>query len=157
MIHPLFPGSFDPPTKGHVDLIERALRLYGQLRVAVAKNTSKTPLLSVEERVDLLRACLGERPGLDVVTFEGLVVDYCQAHGHSVILRGLRTVADLEYEYSMALTNRQLAPAVETVFLMPSLAHSFTSSTLIKEVLKNRGDVSAFLPQIVIDRLAEKP
>jgi pantetheine-phosphate adenylyltransferase len=91
------------------------------------------------------------------VTFEGLVVDYCQAHGHSVILRGLRTVADLEYEYSMALTNRQLAPAVETVFLMPSLAHSFTSSTLIKEVLKNRGDVSAFLPQIVIDRLAEKP
>jgi pantetheine-phosphate adenylyltransferase len=156
MAHPLFPGSFDPPTKGHLDVIERGLRLFGKLTVAVARNTSKAPLFTADERMALLGRCLGQRPGLAIVAFEGLVVDYCRKHGHSLILRGLRTVADLEYEYSMALTNRTLAPEVETMFLMPSLEHSFTSSSLIKEIVRNGGDVTAFLPPLVLDSLKEK-
>jgi pantetheine-phosphate adenylyltransferase len=156
MVQPLFPGSFDPPTKGHLDLIERALRSFGSLCVAVAENSTKTPTFSVEERLELLTACLGERPGLEITSFDGLVVDYCHAHGYDTILRGLRTVSDLEYEYSMALTNRTLAPEVETVFLMPRLEFSFTSSSLIKEVLRNGGDVTNFLPEPVIQKLKEK-
>ncbi len=153
MVHPLFPGSFDPPTHGHIDLIQRGLALFGELTVAVAENTGKTPTFSLDERVELLRRCLGEREGLYVRGFTGLVVDYCAAHGHRLIVRGLRTVSDLEYEYSMALTNRSLAPGIETCFLMPSLEYSFTSSSLAKEVLRAGGDASSFLPQEVIESL----
>lgn len=156
MANPLFPGSFDPPTKGHVDLADRALHVFGKLTVAVAENSAKTPTFSIGERIELLESCLGRRSGLAVVSFPGLVVDHCRAHGHDVIVRGLRTVADLEYEYSMALTNRTLAPDIETFFLMPSLDYSFTSSSLIKEILRNGGDVSSFLPALVIERLRDK-
>lgn len=158
-LHPLFPGSFDPPTLGHLDAIRRGLELHGRLTVAVGVNTSKADLFSVEERIELLERCTESAPGggsLHVVSFSGLVVDYCREHNHRAILRGIRNVADFEYEYQMALTNRRLAPEIETLFLMPSLEFTYTSSSLIKEILANGGDVSPFLHPIVIERLEEK-
>ncbi len=153
MVHPLFPGSFDPPTLGHLDLIERGLRLFGRLTVAVAENPDKRPLFSVAERLELLRTCLGAREGLTLTSFGGLVVDFARAHGHALILRGLRDTQDFEFEYRMALTNRTLAPEVETLFLMPSLEYTFTSSSLMKQILEHGGDASAFLPGPVIEAL----
>ncbi|MFQ5506079.1 MAG: pantetheine-phosphate adenylyltransferase [Planctomycetota bacterium] len=156
-LHPLFPGSFDPPTLGHLDLIRRGLELFGRLTVGVGENTSKASVFSVMERIELLERCTESAGGsLHVVSFAGLVVDYCREHNHRAILRGIRSVADFEYENQMALTNRRLAGEIETLFLMPSLDYTYTSSSLIKEILANGGDVSPFLPAIVIERLEEK-
>ena len=155
MANPLFPGTFDPPTLGHVDLALRGLELFGRVTVAVGRNSSKAPLLDAERRVELLRASLGERPGISVLSFEGLLVDYCRDHGHDVILRGLRSVGDLEYEMAMTQTNRALAPEIETVFLLPRVEHGFTSSSLIKEIVRHGGDASRFLPAPVIAALRE--
>jgi pantetheine-phosphate adenylyltransferase len=151
MVRALYPGSFDPVTLGHLDLVERALPLFGSLTVAVAANRTKQPLFSTEERLEMLMAVLP--PGVQVTSFHGLVVDYCEQQGFQVILRGLRTIADFEYEYQMALTNRHLRPAVETVFVMPSAGFSYVSSSLIKDVVRFGGDVSAFLPPLVEERL----
>lgn len=144
MARALYPGSFDPVTRGHLDLVERALRLFESVTIAAAENISKQPVFNLEERLGLLRKVLPAQ--VEVVAFRGLVVDYCRTHGYDVILRGLRTMSDFEYEYQMAMTNRHLAPQVETVFVMPSLQYSFVSSSLIKEVVRNGGDVSTFLP-----------
>ena len=144
MVRALYPGSFDPVTHGHLDLVERALRLFESVTIAAAENITKQPVFNLEERLGLLRKVLPAR--VEVVAFRGLVVDYCRTHGYDVILRGLRTMSDFEYEYQMAMTNRHLAPQVETVFVMPSLQYSFVSSSLIKEVVRNGGDVSTFLP-----------
>jgi pantetheine-phosphate adenylyltransferase len=152
----LYPGSFDPVTLGHIDLIDRGLALFGELTVGVAVNANKTPLFTADERVELLRSQLRDRKGVTVTTFRGLVVEYCQRNGFGVILRGLRTVSDFEFEYQMALTNRSLAPGIETVFVMPNEKYSYTSSRLIKEVLEGGGDVARFVPPDVEHRLRAK-
>lgn len=156
MVCALYPGSFDPVTFGHLDLVERALPLFDRLTVAVARNSSKSGTLSFDERVDLLRQVLPDDARLSVTTFSGLVVDYCREHGIGAVLRGLRTVSDFEYEYQMALTNRHLAASIETVFVMPSVQFSYVSSSLIREIVKNGGDVSSFLPPPVERLLRER-
>jgi pantetheine-phosphate adenylyltransferase len=154
MVRALYPGSFDPVTRGHLDLIERARGLFESVTVAVAVNSQKRTLFTPAERVEMMR---GEVPdGIEVVSFGGLVVDFCDREGYGVILRGLRTIVDFEYEYQMALTNRHLCPTVETVFVMPSAEHSFVSSTLIKDVVRHGGDVASFVTEDVERRLAER-
>lgn len=152
----LYPGSFDPATLGHLDLIRRGASLFGALTVGVAVNPQKNPLFSPQERVAMLEAEARGIPGVAVVSFQGLVVDYCRKHGFEVILRGVRTVSDFEAEYQMALTNRLLAPEIETVFVMPNEKYSYVSSRLIKEILESGGDASAFLPAAVEKELRER-
>lgn len=156
MVSALYPGSFDPVTRGHLDLVERALALFDSVTVAAAENISKQPVFDLEERLGLLREVLPDSPKLHVTSFRGLVVDFCREQGFSVILRGLRTVSDFEYEYQMALTNRHMEPDIETVFVMPSASYSFVSSTLIKEIVRNGGTVSDFLPEVVEKRLRQR-
>lgn len=160
MVSALYPGSFDPVTRGHLDLVERALPLFDHLTVAVAINSQKNPTFTAEERVEMLAEVLAETlPGDDrvsVVTFSGLVVDYCREHQIGAILRGVRTISDFEAEYQMALTNRHLEPSVESVFVMPSAQYSYVSSSLIREVVRNGGDVSSFLPPTVEQRLRDR-
>ena len=158
----LFPGSFDPLTRGHLDLVERGLALFDSVTVAVAENIDKpavSRLFSLEERVDLWRQSLDDRvpaaAGFEVCTFSGLAVDFCRQRGHDLMLRGLRNGSDFDYEFQMALTNRQIS-GVETVFLMPSPDHCFLSSTLIRDVAKHGGDVSAFVPDPVARALRER-
>jgi pantetheine-phosphate adenylyltransferase len=147
MVHALYPGSFDPVTRGHLDLVQRALTLFETVTVAVARNSSKSPLFSVDERMELLRAELPE--SVKVVGFSELVVEFCRREGYGVILRGLRSIGDFEFEYQMALTNRHLQPSIETVFVMPSHAYSYVSSSLIKDVVRYGGDVSSFVTPAV--------
>lgn len=156
MVSALYPGSFDPVTRGHLDLVERALPLFDHLTVAVAVNSNKTATFSPEERVDLLREVLPKDERLSVTTFRGLVVDFCRAQKIGAILRGVRTISDFEFEYQMALTNRHLEPGVETVFVMPSAQYSYVSSSLIREVVRNGGDVSSFLHPTVERRLRDR-
>jgi pantetheine-phosphate adenylyltransferase len=156
MAKALYPGSFDPVTLGHVDLVERALKLFEQVTVAIAHNADKRPLFTTAEREDMLRLAMPRHPGLQVTHFEGLAVEFCKHTGHGVILRGLRTVSDFEFEYQMALTNRHLAEQIETAFVMPSARFAFISSSLIKDVVRHGGDVSAFLPREVEKRLRKR-
>ena len=156
MVSALYPGSFDPVTLGHIDLIQRALQLFDSLTVAVAENSSKRGVFSLDERLELLRLSLPEGAPVEVVAFRGLVVDYCLEHGFGVILRGLRTVSDFEFEYQMALTNRHMQPGIETVFVMPSARFSFVSSSLIKEIVRNGGSVADFLAAPVEERLRQR-
>ncbi len=154
MARALYPGSFDPVTFGHLDLVDRALRLFDTVTVAAAENITKQPVFSLEERLHLLKQVLPAKVKVD--TFRGLVVDHCRTHGYDLIIRGLRTMSDFEYEYQMAMTNRHLNPHVETVFVMPSLQFSYVSSSLIKDVVRNGGDVSAYLPPAVDKALRGK-
>jgi len=156
MVRAIYPGSFDPVTRGHLDLVERALPLFDSLTVAVAVNRQKAPTFTPEERIALLREVLPPDPRVTVTSFTGLVVDFCRQQGISAILRGVRTVSDFEYEYQMALTNRHLQPRIETVFVMPSVEYSFVSSSLIKDIVKNGGDVAHFVPPAVERRLRER-
>ena len=156
MVRALFPGSFDPITLGLVDLVERGLAMFESLTIAVASNSAKRGVFSLDERLELIRGALPSDPRLETCVFDGLVVDYCRKHGIGAILRGLRTVSDFEYEYQMALTNRSMAPDVETVFVMPSVQNSFISSTLIKEIARHGGDISKFVPAVVAEQLSAK-
>ena len=149
----IYPGSFDPITNGHVDIIERGLRLFDRVVVAVLRNETKAPLFSAAERVQLIRDVFRDRPGLEVDTFEGLLVDYAASRGAAVIVKGLRSIADYEYESQMALMNRRLRPAIETMFLMPAEPYAYTSSRLIKEVCRLGGDIRGLVPPLVEDRL----
>jgi pantetheine-phosphate adenylyltransferase len=149
----VYPGSFDPITNGHVDIIERGLRLFDHVVVAVLRNETKAPLFSAAERVQLIRDVFRDRPGLEVDTFEGLLVDYAAARGAAVIVKGLRSIGDYEYESQMALMNRRLRPAIETMFLMPAEPYAYTSSRLIKEVCRLGGDIRGLVPPLVEDRL----
>jgi pantetheine-phosphate adenylyltransferase len=149
----VYPGSFDPITNGHVDIIERGLRLFDRVVVAVLRNETKAPLFSAAERVQLIRDVFRDRPGLEVDTFEGLLVDYAASRGAAVIVKGLRSIADYEYESQMALMNRRLRPAIETMFLMPAEPYAYTSSRLIKEVCRLGGDIRGLVPPLVEDRL----
>ena len=145
----LYPGSFDPVTNGHVDVAERAARLFDHVIVAVAQNNAKTPLFTVEERCAFLRQALVGFPNVRVTAFDGLLVDFARAQGASVIIKGLRALTDFEYEFQMALMNRRLAPDVETVFLMTDAEKAFLSSSLVKEVARLGGDIHGLVPEFV--------
>jgi pantetheine-phosphate adenylyltransferase len=152
----VFPGSFDPLTNGHVDIIERGCYIFDRVIVAVLINQAKTPLFSVDERVAMIRAVFEDRPNVEVDTFDGLLVDYGRRKGAHAIIRGLRAVSDFEYEFQMALMNRRLNHDLETVFLMPAEQYTYTSSRLIKEVFMLGGQVSGLVPDVVEQRLRNK-
>jgi pantetheine-phosphate adenylyltransferase len=149
----LYPGSFDPLTNGHLDILARARRLADRVVVAVLENDAKTPLFSVPERIAMIREIVGDDPALSLRSFQGLLVDVAQASGATLIVRGLRAVSDYEYELQMALMNRRLSPAVETVFLMAKEEYSYVSSRLVKEVARLGGDVSGLVPDSVRQKL----
>jgi len=152
----IYAGTFDPITLGHVDVVERAARIFPELIIGVAALTGKDTLFSKEERVDLVKAAVADLPNVRVESFEGLLVDYARSQGVGVIIRGLRAVSDFEYEFQMALTNRRLAPDLETIFLMPKQDYSFLNSTNIKQVASLGGDVTEFVPPTVAEALAQK-
>lgn len=152
----IYPGSFDPPTNGHLDLIERAAALFDDVIVAVLSHDRKDPLFTVAERVEMLRAATADIPNVQAESFEGLLVDYARHKDARLILRGIRAVSDYEYELQMALMNRKLSPALETVFMLPAEAYSYVSSRLVKEVWGLGGDIHELVPEIVEQRLAQK-
>lgn len=152
----LYPGTFDPVTRGHEDLLGRALRVVDELVIAVAADTQKQPLFSIEERVDMIDEVMGGNPRIRVESFEGLTVEFARSVGATVIMRGLRAVSDFEYEFQMALMNKHLAPEIEILFMAPDSTYSFLSSSLVREVARLGGDVAAFVAPSVAQRLAEK-
>ena len=152
----IYPGSFDPLTNGHVDIIQRGARLFDRIVVAILLNVEKSPLFTVPERVAIARDVFRDWPNVDVETFDGLLVDYARSKRANVIVRGLRAVSDFEYELQMALMNRRLSPEVETVFMMPAEPYTYVSSRLVKEVVALGGSVHGLVPAIVEDRLREK-
>ncbi len=152
----IYPGSFDPVTNGHLDLIERASRLFDRLVVAILLNPEKDPLFSVPERVEMLNEVVGHLPNVEVDTFDGLLVDYARRKQARVILRGIRAVSDYEYELQMALMNRQLQPEIETVFMLPAEAYSYLSSGLVKEVGRLGGSLKGLVPAAVEERIRAK-
>jgi pantetheine-phosphate adenylyltransferase len=149
----LYPGSFDPPTRGHEDLIRRSLQLADEVMVAVAVNAAKQPLFTVPERLELLRHTLGDEPRIRFDAFEGLVADFARRIGAGILVRGLRAVGDFEYEFQMALMNRQLNPGLETVFLVPAQGLSYISSSLVREVARYGGEVGALVHPAVAQAL----
>ena len=148
----IYPGSFDPVTFGHLDLIKRGRRIFDEVIVAVAQTTQKKALFSCESRVEMLKECAKEMKGIKIEPFEGLIIDYAKKNKINVLIRGLRMISDFEYELQMALTNRRLNEKIETVFLMPSEGYSFLSSTLIKEAAFLGADISSFVPKSVAQR-----
>ena len=149
----LYPGSFDPLTNGHLDILSRARRLADRVVVAILENDAKTPLFSVAERMEMIREIVGEDPATPVRSFSDLLVDFAREAGATLIVRGLRAVSDYEYELQMALMNRRLTPSIETVFLMAKEEYSYVSSRLVKEVAKLGGDLSGLVPESVRLRL----
>jgi pantetheine-phosphate adenylyltransferase len=152
----IYPGSFDPLTNGHVDIIQRGSRLFDRIVVAILLNVEKSPLFTVEERVEIAREVFAGNPNVEVDTFDGLLVDYARRKGAGVIVRGLRAISDFEYEMQMALMNRNLNPEVETVFMMPAETYTYVSSRLVKEVAALGGSVTNLVPRTVDDRLRKK-
>ena len=152
----IYPGSFDPITNGHLDLIVRGCCLFDKLIVAILRNETKQPLFSVEERIEMLREVVDCYPNVAVDSFEGLLVDYAAENGATVLLRGIRAISDYEYELQMALMNRRLRPDIETVFMMASEAHSFISSRLVKEVFGLGGNIEGLVPPSVEGRLRKR-
>jgi pantetheine-phosphate adenylyltransferase len=152
----LYAGSFDPLTNGHLDILSRARRLADRVVLAILENDAKKPLFTVEERLAMIREIVGDDPAVPVRSFSGLLVDFAKQSGATLIVRGLRAVSDYEYELQMALMNRRLAPAIETVFLMAKEEYSYVSSRLVKEVARLRGDLSGLVPPPVLKRLAAK-
>ncbi|MBP3361900.1 MAG: pantetheine-phosphate adenylyltransferase [Clostridia bacterium] len=152
----VYPGSFDPVTNGHLDIIERASRLYDRLVIGVLDNSSKSPVFSAAVRAEMLRDVTSHLENVEVDTFSGLLVDFASAKKAEVIVKGLRTVADFEYEFQMALLNKALNSHYETVFMMTDTKYSYISSSMVKEVAKYHGDLTGFVPQILIDRIREK-
>ena len=151
-----YPGSFDPITFGHLDVIERAAVLFDEIIIAVADNEAKHPFFSAEERMDLIRQVLGDRSQIQVERLTGLLVDFAEAHQTHVVVRGLRAISDFEFEFQMALMNRRLHPHLETVFLTPQEDCTFISSRIVKEVARLGGDVRQFVPPQVVQALREK-
>jgi pantetheine-phosphate adenylyltransferase len=155
-ISALYPGTFDPITNGHQDLIRRAASIFEHVVVAIAANPAKTPLFSLEERVELARAVLADIPNIEVLGYEGLTVNFAQEHGLSVMVRGLRAVSDFEFEFQLATMSRQIAGQVETVFLTPTEQFSFISSSMVREIALLGGDVSRFVAPPVEDALRRR-
>lgn len=152
----IYPGSFDPVTFGHLDVIRRACQIFDQVVVAVANNEAKHPLFSNAERLAMLRDVVRNLPNAQVESLDGLLVDFARAHGIFVVIRGLRAVSDFEFEFQMALMNRRLEPRLETIFLTPQEENTFLSSRIVKEVARLGGDVSAFVPPTVAQALAAR-
>jgi pantetheine-phosphate adenylyltransferase len=152
----VYPGSFDPLTRGHEDLIRRSLTLADRLVVAVAMNAGKQPLFTVEERLEMLRAAAGDDPRVSFQSFDGLLAEFAKKVGATIIVRGLRAVSDFEYEFQMALMNRQLHPSVETVFLVPAVDLTYLSSSLVREVARFGGDVRPMVHPVVATALARR-
>ncbi len=156
MIRAVYPGTFDPVTNGHIDIIRRSSALFDKVVVAILKNTDKTPLFTVDEREDMLRDVVKGMGNVSVATFDGLLVDYVQGINASVIVRGIRAISDYEYELQMALMNRRLSSKVETVFLMPAEAYSYLSSRLVKQISLLGGSVHGLVPHSVEKLLKKK-
>ena len=156
MLRAVYPGSFDPVTFGHLDIITRSAKLVDELIVGVLVNNAKSPLFSVEERVKILEKTVENLPNVKVIPFEGLLVDFARKMDAGLVIRGLRAITDFEYELQMAQTNHKMEPDVETVFLTTSLDYSYLSSTTVKEVAAFGGDISQFVPGIVADLIEEK-
>ena len=152
----IYPGSFDPLTNGHLDVIERAVKLFDHVVVAVAKNESKQPLFSLEERVELVRRCIKHIPNAEADSFDSLLVNYVERRNAQAIVRGLRAISDFEFEFQLALMNRKLNEKVETIFMMPKDTYTFLSSRIIKEIARLGGDITAFVPTQVRTALLEK-
>lgn len=153
MRHCVYPGTFDPITYGHLDVLSRATRIFDKVTIAIADNSAKKPLFSAEERLELLRANTRQFDNVETAVFHGLLVDFAREQEACAIIRGLRALSDFEFEFNMALMNRHLEPTVETFFVMPRGAYSFTSSSLVKQVARYGGDVSHFVPPDVADAL----
>jgi pantetheine-phosphate adenylyltransferase len=153
----IYPGSFDPLTLGHDDIIRRALKLADGVLIAVAERTTqaKEPVFELEKRVEIISEVYADEPSVEVVQFSGLLVDFARARGARLIVRGLRAVSDFEYEFQMALMNRSLWPEIEVIFMAPATNYTFLSSSLVREVASLGGDVSAFVPSIVLEHLVE--
>ena len=152
----IYPGSFDPLTNGHLDLIARAAKIFDHLVVAILRNSSKNPLFTVEERVAMLTEGIAEFDNVSVSTFDGLLVEFAREQRAHAVVRGIRAISDYEYEFQMALMNRRLAPDVETIFLMPDAKYSFVSSRLVKEVFRLGGSVDGLVPKFVVERMKVK-
>jgi len=152
----VYPGSFDPITNGHLDLIQRALKIFDRIIVAVATNAFKKSLFTIEERVEMVRISLESYPQISIDTFDGLLVKYAKGKDARAILRGLRAVTDFEYEFQLAMMNRRLEPGIETVFLMTGLRWVFLSSSILKEAAVHGGDIEGMVPEIVSRKLKEK-
>lgn len=152
----VYPGTFDPVTNGHVDLVERTLRMFDRVIVAIAANPKKAPLFTLDERIDMFRQAIGKRKNVEIEGFDCLLVDYMKRKKAVGLIRGLRAVSDFEYELQLALMNRRLDSEVETVFMMPSEEYSFITSTIVKEAASYGGDVSSLVPKVVVQNLRRK-
>ena len=152
----IYPGSFDPFTNGHLDIVQRAAKLFDQVIVAAARNEGKNPLFNHAERLDLVRLAIKGMPNVAAEAFDGLLVDYVDRRGGQAIIRGLRAVSDFEFEFQLALMNRKLNERVETIFMMPKDTYTFLSSRIVKEIARLGGDVSAFVPAHVVNALRQK-
>lgn len=152
----IYPGTFDPPTNGHLDLIRRGAKIFDELIVALLRNSEKTPLFTHGERLSMLKECVSELPNVKVDSFDGLLVDYAQRKGAKAVLRGIRAVSDYEYELQMALMNRKLDPRLETIFMMPAEAYSYLSSRLVREIAMLGGSVRDLVPELVEERLKRR-
>jgi pantetheine-phosphate adenylyltransferase len=152
----IYPGSFDPLTNGHLDVIQRAAKLFDRVIVAVAQNEGKNPLFSQEERLEMVRGCVAKMSNVEAEAFDGLLVTYVEKRGAQAIIRGLRAVSDFEFEFQMALMNRKLNERVETIFMMPKDTYTFISSRIVKEIARLGGDVSGFVPPEVREALVAR-
>ena len=152
----IYPGRFDPVTNGHLDVIDRARKLFDEVIVAIAVNDQKQPLFSLEERVAFLTKTLGKLDGVQVAPLEGLLVDFAVEQKATAVIRGLRAISDFEFEFQMALMNRKLEPTVETIFLMPKEEYTYLSSRIVKEIARLGGDISAFVPATVVEAFRNK-
>ncbi len=152
----VYPGSFDPVTNGHVDIVKRGLKLFDKIIIAILHNSSKEFLFSIEERIEMIKISFENIPNIEVDAFDGLLVDYAKKKNADAILRGMRAVSDFEYEFQLALMNRKLAREVQTVFLMTGLRWIFTSSSIIKEAARYGGDIEGMVPPVVDKKLKEK-
>lgn len=152
----LYPGTFDPITYGHIDIAKRASQIFYRVIAVVAENPSKNPLFNVTERLEMVNDALKDVPNIEVISYNGLIVNCLQEYNGSAIIRGLRALSDFEYEFQMALMNRELNKRCETLFMMPNPAYTFVSSRLIKEIINHSGNIEAFVPEIVINALKRK-
>ena len=152
----IYPGTFDPVTNGHIDILERALKLFDKVIITIARNTAKNPLFTEEERITLLRQATKRLKNVEVDSFEGLLVEYVEKRGAISVVRGLRAMTDFEYELQMALMNRKLDETMETIFLMPNEKYTYLSSNFVREIARLGGDVSRFVPPVVLKALRQK-
>jgi pantetheine-phosphate adenylyltransferase len=152
----VYPGSFDPITNGHLDIIRRGTRLFDRVIVAILENEEKAPLFPLDERIEMLREVTNDLPAVEIQSFSGLLVNFVRKVDAAAVVRGIRAVSDFEYEFQMALMNRELAPDAETIFMMPAVEYSYVSSRLIKEVFRLGGEIDRLVPPLVLQRLADR-